>query len=98
MTPLRLGFTPFVHRVFLHSVSALYKELIPDSEIVPESIEAGEIGPRMQGDDIDAVLLTLPIADNHLRVNVIDRERLLVCMRTDDPLAELRSGSSDSAQ
>ena len=88
MTPLRLGFTPFVHRVFLHSVSALYKELIPDSEIVPESVEAGEVGARIRDVDLDAVLLTLPIADDHLRVNVIDRERLLVCMRDDDPLAE----------
>ena len=88
MTPLRLGFTPFVHRVFLHSVSALYKELIPDSEIVPESVEAGEVGARIRDVDLDAVLLTLPIADDHLRVSVIDRERLLVCMRDDDPLAE----------
>ena len=91
MTPLRLGFTPFVHRVFLHSVSVLYKELIPDSEIVPESVEAGEIGARIRDVDLDAVLLTLPIADDHLRVNVIDRERLLVCMRDDDPLAELEA-------
>jgi DNA-binding transcriptional LysR family regulator len=43
MTPFRLGFTPFVHRGFLHSVSATYKELIPDSEIVPESVEADEV-------------------------------------------------------
>jgi DNA-binding transcriptional LysR family regulator len=88
MTPLRLGFTPFVHRTFLHSVTALYKELIPDGEILPESIEAGEISAGMRDIDLDAVLLTLPIADDHLRVNVIDRERLLVCMRSDDPLAE----------
>jgi DNA-binding transcriptional LysR family regulator len=89
MTPLRLGFTPFVHRAFLHSVTALYKELIPDGEIFPESVEPGDISaPGMRDLDLDAVLLTLPIADDHLRVNVIDRERLLVCMRNDDPLAE----------
>ena len=77
MTPLRLGFTPFVRRVFLHSVSAIYKEMIPDSEIVPESVEADEIGARIRDVDLDAVLLTLPIADDHLRVNVIDRNAFL---------------------
>ena len=86
--PLRFGFTPFVHRVFLHSVSAIYKELIPDSEIVPESVEAGEVCARIRDVDLDAALLTLPIDDDHLQVNVIDRELLLVCMRDDDPLAE----------
>src|SRR5277367_214941 len=35
MTPLRLGFTPFVHRTFLHFVSTLYKEQIPDGEVIP---------------------------------------------------------------
>ncbi len=88
MTPLRLGFTPFVHRAFLHSVSETYKELIPESEIVPESVEAGEVGARMRDADLDAVLLTLPIADDDLQVNLIDQERLLVCMRDDDPLAK----------
>jgi DNA-binding transcriptional LysR family regulator len=88
MTPLRLGFTPFVHRAFLHSVSKTYKDLIPDAEIVPESVEAGEIGTRIRDAELDAVLLTLPAVDDQLQVNVIDRERLLVCMRDDDPLAE----------
>ena len=48
MTPFRLGFTPFVHRTRLHSVSATYKELIPDSEIVPESVETDEVDARMR--------------------------------------------------
>jgi DNA-binding transcriptional LysR family regulator len=88
MTPLRLGFTQFVHRTLLHSVSALYKDLIPDGEVLPESVEADEINARMRDGDFDAILLTLPIADDSLRIDVTDRERLLVCMRSDDPLAE----------
>ena len=87
MTPLRLGFTPFVDRALLHSVSALYKELIPNSEVIPESVETDEISARVRQSDLDAVLVTLPVAADNLRVNVIDRERLLVCMRNDDPLA-----------
>jgi DNA-binding transcriptional LysR family regulator len=91
MAPLKLGFTPFVHRTLLHFVSTLYKELIPDGEVLPESVEPDEIDARMRDGDFDAVLLTLPVTSVALRVSVMNSERLLVCMRSDDPLAELEA-------
>jgi DNA-binding transcriptional LysR family regulator len=88
MTHLRLGFTPFVHKSTLRSVSEIYKELIPDSGIIPESGDNEELTNRIRQDDLDVALLTLPIASDDLQINVLERERMVVCMRADDPLAD----------
>jgi DNA-binding transcriptional LysR family regulator len=87
MTPLRLAFTPFVLNPLLKIVSDTYKELIPDSDIIPESGDTEEIIARLRDGDYDAALVTLPIDGEGLEVNILERERLVVCMRNDDQLA-----------
>ncbi len=42
LMPLRLGFTPFVQKTLLHSVTELYRELLLDCEIMPESGDTDE--------------------------------------------------------
>jgi len=88
LMPLRLGFTPFVEKALLKSVTDLYKELLPESEFIPESGDTDELTNRIREDSLDAAIVTLPIMDDGLETNVIERERLLICMRSDDPLAE----------
>jgi len=88
LMPLRLGFTTFVHKTLLKSVSDLYKELLPESEFIPESGDTDELTNRVREDSLDAALVTLPIMDVGLETNVVERERLVVCMRSDDPLAD----------
>jgi DNA-binding transcriptional LysR family regulator len=88
LMPLRLGFTTFVQKAILKSVSDLYRELLPESELIPESGDTDEITNRIRENSLDAALVTLPILDDGLETNVIERERLVVCMRSDDPLAD----------
>lgn len=88
LMPLRLGFTDFVHKTLLKSVSDLYKELLPESKFIPESGDTDELTNRIRENSLDAAIVTLPAMDDGLEINVIDRERLLVCMRSDDPLAD----------
>jgi DNA-binding transcriptional LysR family regulator len=88
LTPLRLGFTPFVEKTLLKSVTDLYKELLPESEFIPESGDTDELTNRIRQDSLDAAIVTLPIMDEELETNVIERERLVICMRSDDPLTE----------
>jgi len=88
LMPLRLGFTQFVHKRLLNSVAELYRELLPESEFVPESGDTDDLTNRIREGGLDAALVTLPIIDDELDINVIERERLLVCMRSDDPLAD----------
>lgn len=85
--PLRFGFSSFVQKGVLHSVSELYKALLPDCEMLPESGDTEEILERLRAGKLDAALLTLPILGEDFEVHVLEREHLLVCMRSDDPLA-----------
>ena len=87
MNPLRLGFSPFVQKSLLRTVTDLYKDLLVDCEIVPETGDTDEIVSRVQRNELDAAIVTLPIEEETFETTVIDRERLLVLMRSDDPLA-----------
>lgn len=86
--PLRLGFSPFVHKTLLRSVSEAYKELLPDCDIHPESGDTDEITSRVLEHELDAAILTLPVVGDGLHITMLERERLVVCMRNDDPLAD----------
>ena len=86
--PLRLGFSPFVQKGLLHSVSAVYKEVLPDCQMMPESGDTDQIIERIRTNKLDAAIVTLPIVGDNLELHVLDREPLVVCMKSTDPLAE----------
>lgn len=87
MRPFRLAFTPFVLNPLLKSVTDLYRDLIPDSDIVPESDGTEEVVSWLKDGECDAALVTLPINSDDFEITVLERHRLVVCMRSDDPLA-----------
>jgi DNA-binding transcriptional LysR family regulator len=88
VTPMRLGFTPFVQRTLLKSVTDLYRDLLPECDLIPESDDTDELTNRIRNDILDIAILTLPINGDRLEIAILERERLVVCMRADDPLAE----------
>ncbi len=87
LRPLRLGFSPFVEKSLLEAVTETYRHLLPGCEILPQSEETDELALGLRGDSLDAAIVTLPIDTEELRVKVLERERLVVCLRRDDPLA-----------
>jgi DNA-binding transcriptional LysR family regulator len=87
LMPLHLEFTPFVDKALLRSVTELYKEMLVGCEIMPESDDPDEIVSRVRQGNLDAAIVTLPILEDDVQAQLIDRERLVVCMRDDDPLA-----------
>lgn len=56
--------------------------------MMPESGDTDELIDRLQKNKLDAAVLTLPVYGGNLETHVLERERLLVCMRSDDPLAD----------
>jgi DNA-binding transcriptional LysR family regulator len=88
LQPLLLGFSPFVQRGLLHSFSAVYKEVLPDCEIVPKSGDTDQLIEQIRSRKLDAVIVTLPVVGNDLEIHVLERESLVACMRDTDPLAE----------
>jgi DNA-binding transcriptional LysR family regulator len=88
LQPVRLGFSSFVQKGLLHSVSTVYKEVLPDCEMMPESGDTDQVIERIRTDKLDAAIVTLPIAGDDLELYILERERLVACMRNTDPLAE----------
>ena len=87
LLPLRLGFTPFVQRTLLRSVTELYREILIDCEIRLETGDTDDIVSRVRQDGLHAAIVTLPIQIEDIESMVIEQERLVVLMRSDDPLA-----------
>ncbi|HEY1759341.1 MAG TPA: LysR family transcriptional regulator [Bryobacteraceae bacterium] len=88
LRPFRLGFTPFVDPHVLETVTHAYRDLFPSGEIEPESGDTEVLVERLRKGEIDAALVTLPIASNGVAVQPVMHEKLVVCLRKDDPLAE----------
>jgi DNA-binding transcriptional LysR family regulator len=83
-----MGFSPFVEKSLLGTVTKVYKDLLPNCAILPEVGDTDELIQRIRDDNLDAVLVTLPVNEDGLQVNLLDRDRLLVSMKSDDPMAE----------
>lgn len=91
MRPFRLGFSPFVEHHVLHTVTHAYRDLFRRGEIEPESGDTETLIERLRSGEIDAALVTLPIASDGFQVQPILHEKLVVCLRKDDPLAQNES-------
>jgi DNA-binding transcriptional LysR family regulator len=87
MRPFRLGFTPFVEPHVLETVTHAYRDLFPRGEIEPQSGDTEVLVERLRSGEIDAALVTLPIASDGVAVQPIMHEKLVVCLRKDDALA-----------
>ncbi len=88
LQPLRLGFSPFVDKCVLGTVTRAYRDLFPKGDISPETGDTNELLDRLKEGILDAALVTLPLSPDGYQVRQIMHEPLVVCLRKDDPLAE----------
>ena len=87
--PFRLGFSPFVDHALYEMVCSIHTSLFPECEITPKSGDNVELLHALEREEIDAALLTLPVAGTGLKTYPFASSRLVVCMKSDDPLARL---------
>ncbi|MDP9038953.1 MAG: LysR family transcriptional regulator [Acidobacteriota bacterium] len=85
--PLRLGYSPFAHHLLVKEAFVGYGELAPEGAINAFSEPTARIVKMVQDRQLDAGLITAPVEADGLCQRRICRERLLICMRRDDPLA-----------
>ena len=85
---LRIGFSCFVQREILRSLSDAYASLFPDFRIQFAGGDPAQILRRMEEKNIDAAVLPLPVSGSDWAIERIASAPLLVCMRADDPLAQ----------
>ncbi|MGI0135369.1 MAG: LysR family transcriptional regulator, partial [Candidatus Micrarchaeaceae archaeon] len=85
--PLQLGFSLFINHALVEMAMKSYGRLFPDSKVFPTSDFTARLLELLNEGNLQAALVTLPIEKRGLIVQQIASERLLVCLRKDDPQA-----------
>lgn len=85
--PLRLGISPFVNPGLLHLLKLSYHELFPGCEIQLSSGNHRHTLQRLDLGTLDCAVLLMPIDKELWNVFQISQSQLVLCMRSDDPLA-----------
>jgi DNA-binding transcriptional LysR family regulator len=85
--PLRMGFSSFVDPTLLTTFRQSYSDLFPKCEVMFAGADSPMILQRLAAGTLDCAILPGPIDLNTLDVISVANSQLVVCMRTDDPLA-----------
>ena len=86
--PLRFGYSPFANHRLVQEAFDGYRALVPGGHIQSQSECSAELTTMVADGRLDAALVTLPIAEKDLYMHPICQEKVLVCLRRDDPLAQ----------
>lgn len=85
--PLRLGFSTFVNAKLLENFREAYEGMFPGCVIQLMSGDPLLTLQRLDGGQLDCAILPMPIDISRYFVHQIAESPLVVCMRSDDPLA-----------
>ncbi len=85
--PLCFGYSPFIDHHLVKEVISGYRELMPTGRIEPSSECSARLVAMIEEEHLDAALVTMPIGEESLSVRRICAEKVLICLRQDDPLA-----------
>jgi DNA-binding transcriptional LysR family regulator len=83
---LKFGCTPSVDRALFHMACSLHKELVPDCPVRAAHGDTAQLVEELISGEIDVAIVTLPLSDLRLRIEEIRKDRLVVCLRKDNPL------------
>ena len=84
---LRIGCTPFIDKEICKRTSQLQKALVPASSVRFTTADTAPLLDELLHERLDAAIVTLPVSDANLRVEIVKRERLVVCLPADHPLS-----------
>jgi DNA-binding transcriptional LysR family regulator len=86
--PLRFGYSPFTDYRFVEEARIGYVDMVPRGSIRTYSECSAELMKMVADGRLDAALVSLPLTEKNLYVRRICTEKLLVCLRRDDPMAQ----------
>ncbi len=84
---LRFGCGSFVDLDLFQAACGIYQEAVPDSTIMPMEADASSVVTKVATGELDAAIVTKPVNYPHLCVEEIRRDRMVICLRANDPLA-----------
>lgn len=85
--PLRLGFSSFVNGNLLQEFKENYSRMFRNCPIQLSGGDPLQILQRINERSLDCAVLSMPIDNDLYCVQQISRSHMVVCMKTDDPLA-----------
>jgi DNA-binding transcriptional LysR family regulator len=85
---LRFGCTSLIDQELFHTCCRLHKEIVPNCPILPTLGDRQQLEEELVNCEIDAAIVTLPVKNPYLCVEIIRRDRLVVCLRRDHALAK----------
>ena len=84
---VRLGSTPLVDQNLFRNFCTFHKELLPRITVRPTHGDAAQLAKEVLDGMVDAAIITLPLTPPDLHVVQLRRDRIVVCLRKDHPLA-----------
>lgn len=84
---IRLGCSHLADADIFRELCSLHKELLPRCTIRPSHGDTTQLVNALLDGTLDAAVLTLPVQNSDLKVQGLRKDRLVVCMRKDSPLA-----------
>lgn len=85
---LHLGCSSLVDQEIFRLLRAMHKELVPSCAIRSSHGDTTQLAEDVLSGRLDAAVITLPLKHPDLRVESLRRDKLVVCLRRDHPLAE----------
>nr|WP_263378685.1 LysR family transcriptional regulator [Granulicella paludicola] len=87
ITAIRCGCSSLVDPNLFRALCSLHQELLPSAPVQPTHGDVPQFAEEICTGQVDVALITLPLKHPDLHIEVIRRERLVVCCRMDSPLA-----------
>jgi DNA-binding transcriptional LysR family regulator len=84
---VRFGSTPLVDEKLFRNFCALHKELLPRCAVRPTHGDVAHLAQEVLAGIVDAAIVTLPLTHSDLHIEELRHDRLVVCLRKDNPLA-----------
>ncbi|MEG9436065.1 LysR family transcriptional regulator [Edaphobacter sp. HDX4] len=84
---VRFGCTPLVDQSLFRSFCAGHKEILPTCSIRPTHGDTAHLVEEVLAGTVDTAIVTLPLKHPDLHIEELRRDRLVVCLRRDHPLA-----------
>src|SRR5277367_1765726 len=85
--PLRLGYSLFVRHEVIDEAFSGYGDIVPGGRVQSSSGCTAHLLRMLEDGRLEAAVVTLPIGPSSLFEQRICEDRVLVCLRRDDPLA-----------
>ncbi|MDE1160623.1 MAG: LysR family transcriptional regulator [Acidobacteriaceae bacterium] len=88
ISSVRFGCSPLADQTLFNQFCQMHRDMLPGCRVRPERDDTAQLIERVIDGVLDAAIVTLPVLNDTLRVEELCRDRLVACLRADDPLCE----------